>query len=372
MLTRVRKCLERERARRLRDELRIRGGGISPCWLVLSEAHRIPQAQVNPLVRWSVPAQPAVVYEMTRQRGRSCPAWQRLNAEAIFVQSWWDTDRDELEDLLTQVREHHPRAKLIYLDWYAPTHLAQPYVLPLVDTYVKKHVLKDRSRYEAGFHDTNLAEYEARWNKDLLPSKEAGVSSELLEQKLVVGWNFATDRALVREFARERFRKSDRPVDFHCRLGGTWRDDTWYGHMRRRCMAAAEALNGERSIVEQRLVPWGQYLREMESSKICFSPFGFGEVCWRDFEAILSGALLVKPDMEHLETVPDIYKPFETYVPVAWDFSDLDEKVTYYLEHESERAAIARQAVEVWRAFLNEGWPACVDGLWRQPTLQPG
>jgi len=27
-------------------------------------------------------------------------------------------------------------------------------------------------------------------------------------------------------------------------------------------------------------------------SKICISPFGYGEICWRDFEAIIFGCLL--------------------------------------------------------------------------------
>ena len=42
----------------------------------------------------------------------------------------------------------------------------------------------------------------------------------------------------------------------------------------------------------------------MRHSRICISPFGYGEICWRDFEAILCGCLVVKPDMSHVETNP--------------------------------------------------------------------
>ena len=33
------------------------------------------------------------------------------------------------------------------------------------------------------------------------------------------------------------------------------------------------------------------------------SPFGFGEICYRDFEAMLNGACLIKPDVSHLTDV---------------------------------------------------------------------
>lgn len=62
------------------------------------------------------------------------------------------------------------------------------------------------------------------------------------------------------------------------------------------------------------------------------------------------GALLVKPDMEHIDTNPDILVPGETYVPVKWDMSDLKEKCLYYLEHPDERERITRNAHE---AFVN-------------------
>ena len=69
------------------------------------------------------------------------------------------------------------------------------------------------------------------------------------------------------------------------------------------------------------------YMRELRASKICFSPFGYGEVCWRDYEAILSGAVLLKPDMSHIETDPDVFVAGETYLPVRWDLADFEAQV---------------------------------------------
>jgi len=80
---------------------------------------------------------------------------------------------------------------------------------------------------------------------------------------------------------------------------------------------------------------------------LCLSPFGYGEVCWRDYEAVLSGALLIKPDISHIETAPDIFRAHETYIPVAWDFSDLAEVMTWWLAHPAECEKVTRQAYKV-------------------------
>lgn len=95
-----------------------------------------------------------------------------------------------------------------------------------------------------------------------------------------------------------------------------------------------------------------KYMRELEQSKICFSPFGYGEVCWRDYEVIMCGALLVKPDMAHVQTDPNIFVPYETYVPVAWDFSDLEEKLNYYLADDAARSKIVNGAYDTLHQYL--------------------
>lgn len=100
---------------------------------------------------------------------------------------------------------------------------------------------------------------------------------------------------------------------------------------------------------------------------MCFSPFGYGEVCWRDYEAVMCGALLIKPDMSHVETYPDIFRPHETYVPIRWDFSDLEEKVNYFLDNEPERNAITQNAYSSLRNyFACDGFPQHVRDIMKK------
>lgn len=74
------------------------------------------------------------------------------------------------------------------------------------------------------------------------------------------------------------------------------------------------------------------YNRRLKRSLITISPFGHGEICFRDFEAVVSNSLMFKPSMNHIITYPNIYK-LDTYVEFNWDLSDLEDKLSYFLEN---------------------------------------
>lgn len=78
-------------------------------------------------------------------------------------------------------------------------------------------------------------------------------------------------------------------------------------------------------------LPTNEYYDRMSNSKIILAPFGFGEIAPRDLESAMFGSVLIKPDMSHIETIPNLYIPYQTYVPCKHDFSDLNEKIDYVL-----------------------------------------
>ena len=69
------------------------------------------------------------------------------------------------------------------------------------------------------------------------------------------------------------------------------------------------------------------YLNMVFQSKIIVSPWGYGEVCYRDFEAILAGCVLIKPRTDFVRTVDNILASGGTYLPCEIDASDLEEKI---------------------------------------------
>ena len=125
-------------------------------------------------------------------------------------------------------------------------------------------------------------------------------------------------------------------------------DGHWLRQLRGTVAGSLKPLASKyRVLVPTHRVAQDQYYAEMRRSRICISPMGYGELCSRNFETVLCGCLLVKPDLGHLRSTPDIFVAGETYVPVRWDYSDLVEKCEYYLENEDERRRMAERALKV-------------------------
>lgn len=85
-------------------------------------------------------------------------------------------------------------------------------------------------------------------------------------------------------------------------------------------------INNEYSVLTGKL-PKDQYLDVLWKSKIALSPFGQGEICYRDFELMQFGTLMIKPDMDMVNTFPNPYIGNETYISVNPDWSDLNETI---------------------------------------------
>ena len=92
-----------------------------------------------------------------------------------------------------------------------------------------------------------------------------------------------------------------------------------------------------------------QYKNELKKSKIGISPFGYGEFAYRDYEIIMSGCMLFKPDMSHIETWPDLYIENETYVPFKWDLSNFYEELHSVLDNLLKIREYARNAQDRFR-----------------------
>jgi len=74
------------------------------------------------------------------------------------------------------------------------------------------------------------------------------------------------------------------------------------------------------------------YINNLRNTKICISPSI--EPHERDYEAIYSGALLIKPydDGEYI-TFPNIYVKDKYYIPCKYDYSDLSEIIPKILKN---------------------------------------
>jgi hypothetical protein len=324
------------------DEGRTNEAQFDPFWI---DSSRLRE-RLGVVVRWV----------SIDQALRKSPAYLR-GFDVVGLQFFFRTPAGEVMPIIEALRSRSgPRAKLVYFDGDDDLGILWPQILKKVDLYVKNQLSTDRTAYlRSTIGKTNLTEYVANhygfsFEPDPIPRSVPVADGADLE-KLFLGWNLGASRAINKLFKRSRAEStSGKDIDAYCRVS-FW-PPGWVAHLRNDAIRHMEPLAAEyRVVATADSIPPAQFQGELRRSRICVSPFGHGEVCFRDFEAVLHGCLLVKPDMAHLESRPNLYVPGETYVPIRWDYSDLAEKCRYYLENESERARIADRATRALREF---------------------
>lgn len=320
--------------------------------LLISQRERIPQSQIFPFHYYSETLRSRYAAAV-REAPIETALQDQLPADAtvVAIQPDYDTPDADLMRLLEKIRETSPAARIAYLDWSAPADLRNAERLNQhIDIYVKKHVLRDRNLYGTPtLGDTNLADYYSR-RHDIVDQEYCFPIPAGFMDKLLVGPSFSTAPMLLPQLMRPFASGRERSIDLHARfaVGGT----PWYQAMRSEAEAALTKCS-DLTLASEGMMPLYQFITELKHSKVCFSPFGYGEVCWRDYEAVMAGAVLLKPDMSHIETDPDIFRPWETYVPVRWDLSDFDTTLRKVLADTALQKKIARNAHSVLHDYLH-------------------
>lgn len=109
----------------------------------------------------------------------------------------------------------------------------------------------------------------------------------------------------------------------------------FYDNFRRPCVDQINQLPSTVTVAkleDGQKVPIEKYYELMSRSKIVIAPFGYGEMAPRDIEAAMFGGILIKPDMGHIESIPNPYIPEETYRPIEWGFADMNDVILDTLE----------------------------------------
>ena len=113
------------------------------------------------------------------------------------------------------------------------------------------------------------------------------------------------------------------------------RNDKFYTEHRSGLWGKLEPLKQKYNMVYKRL-PFQEYVNTLWNSKISFSQFGMGEICFRDFECMQFGTIMIKPNQDIVKTLPNIYEAGETYIDCKYDWSDLEEKIDYIMTNFNE------------------------------------
>jgi hypothetical protein len=245
-------------------------------------------------------------------------------------------------DFFTRLRDKYPR--LIYVDDADSSDEINTSALPHVDIYLKKQLYKDKALYLKPTYGKRLYTdyyHRARAIDDHAPETRPPLQAPDVA-KLRLLWNLGIG-CYPKSRIRNGLARRLHPFGGIGALGPLYRKPR--GKRRNPLIGRTKAISARynrvfdkdtvrihRELYDDRLgteetfwterVPLSDYNRELAYVAAVFSPFGWGEICFRDFEAMSNKALLIKPSVEHLETWPGLFVPNQTYIPVDWDAKD--------------------------------------------------
>jgi len=200
-------------------------------------------------------------------------------------------------------------------------YLRQPEVLG----YAKETGFRDDSTY-------NAPHLRGRFHHTLMSSEPGATPQPILSEA-----DLAKVSCIFQIYAQDRF------DEVRFRRGGKWRHrptDVFFAgaveydvdlvtEHRRNCCAKLLALQGRDALIGAgRALAPATFHTALRETRIFVSPYGYGEYSWKDYEAIYSGCVLVKPACDFVISHGfDIYSSHVNYIPCKPDFSDLEEVI---------------------------------------------
>lgn len=266
-------------------------------------------------------------------------------------------------------------AKIFWFDFRDSTGNTQFEVLPYVDVYLKKQLLRDLSLYSSTYYGNRIytdfihrvrgvtddytesclpllpqfhSKLKISWNPGLLDFR-GGLPQQLVLHQFTDRWEakFPSHHLINWQNPRSR-----RPFNMLARFNTRYQRRT-ISWQRRHAQTLLGVLN-DPLIISRPDLTLSEELTYRRQVKIVLSLFGWGEICSRDFQAWIAGAALIAPDTSHLVTYPATHLPGQTYLPIKWDLSDLTIAYHQLLEDPSLRLNLAETGQTTYRQVWSE------------------
>jgi hypothetical protein len=297
--------------------------------------------------------------------------------DVIIVLSRFAADMQKAEkiSMLQQLRKYS--SCLLWFSERDSAGFTEFEVLPYVDRYLCKHLYKDMDVYNKQlYYNRKFVDFYAKkFNLEREEYQENELLSDYTDHldKIGLWWNIAFNNVGMvprwkwlantyifqdrYTFNEPTIHHSEQHKDFDLHALFVTKDQR--GHIDYHRKYARGLIAGFQNIrlpEINRRIPENKYMDLIRRSKCVFSPFGWGEICYRDFIAFLAGGCLLKPSVEDIHTWPRVLIQHETYVPLEWDLSDLEDKLRYYLKNVEEREKIALSGYQAYmKIWSDEG-----------------
>ncbi|UAM96639.1 hypothetical protein K8354_09825 [Polaribacter litorisediminis] len=273
-----------------------------------------------------------------------------------FYRNKYETNNIFFENLKEDVKRDTDRlrkfdSKIVYYDLSASPGSKELSVINDVDLFLKRQLYKDKDIYTHTYHPNRI------WLEG--ENSCHGISKDQLH-KINLGWNLGyQDYANWPLFNPNKFKLFffNNPT-FISPMARRSITASYRGKMagqtvpqRKGVVETLKKLNNQnpKSFVTGSVINKNKYIKEVQNTKAMISPFGYGEICYRDMEAFINGCILIKPNMDHLETFPNFYIKNETYIPTKWDLSDLKDILLDVDKNYGDYLEIAKKGQELFK-----------------------
>ena len=269
----------------------------------------------------------------------------------------WIKNRSKIFEFLINLKTKDN--KVFYYELGDSTYSWALDVLPYVDKLLKPFIFKDKNNYCVPLNGFNIItdyyykngmieseefsspKFLQEKDKNLLDKIQLGFNSAFADHSLNSNlWKYDYFSRLSRRFFKIYSKmlkntksseyidpESSRKQDLSCRiLSDGYRSKGISFHRKETAKILSKYISTNK-------LSRKDYFYEMRNSKVIVSPFGWGEInVPRDYEVALSGSVLLKPDISHVDTWPNIFNK-DTVVQYKWDLSNLLELVDKILDN---------------------------------------
>ena len=287
------------------------------------------------------------------------------NCDIIFIESnfigkRYVQDFSNLKDDFKRLRKNVK--KIIYFDTSDSTSILHPKLINYVDVYCKGQILKNLENYKYKYYGNRIftdyahrnfgitdknKTFSEKLNKDNLKKIKvywnAGLMNHSFLGKIYSHFYSSLPMQKLLNYPKPKTYIKKNQLFFAMTTDYTRNTIAWQRKYALKKISLKPNL---------KRVSIFKYYKKLSESKVCLSPFGWGEINYRDFESFTYATLLVKPDMNHLKTWPQLYNS-KNMVSYNWSCNDLKNKINQIEQNEKHFSFIATSAQKNYLNFLN-------------------
>jgi len=278
--------------------------------------------------------------------------------DSKYHRNYWKSNENIIYEDFVKLKNY--TNKLIYFDTTDSTGMIQSEIFNYVDSYWKFQILKDRSQYKKIFYGGRI--FSNYYHKKFKVNDQNVLMSKSINDndlsKIKLAWNFGlADYSYKNKylfFLRKKLLLDK--LFFFSKKNNNIKNNFMFAAFN--YQYSRETISFQRKKIKDLMkdiylekIQELDYNFKLSRSKCVISPFGWGELAYRDFEGFYNKCILIKPNIDHLLTWPNFFVKDETYLDFAWDFSNLLDVVQSIKLNQKKYEDIALNGFNIYHNY---------------------